>query len=118
VQDPEPYLRAQKIEVPCVVYPKRKAKIDSSVRRRIGHDIFFFSSGQAMRLFDRDPLRYVMRLSDPVTSDRFRVTRSSPRVEHRSRVYYFASAGEQELFEADREKYRERRSASVVEIEP
>ena len=117
MQDPEPYLRAQHLDVPCVVYPKRKAKIDSSMRRVIGHDIFYFSSGQAMRRFDRDPLRYVKRLSDPVTNDRFRVTRSSPRAEYRNRVYYFASAGEHVLFEADREKFRNRRSANVLELD-
>jgi len=116
VQDPEPYLRALKIEVPCMVYPKRKARIDSSMRRMIGHDIFYFSSGQAMRQFDRDPLRYVKKLSDPVTNDRFRVTRSSPRVEYRNRVYFFASPGERGIFDGDREKYRDRKSATVVEL--
>ena len=117
MQDPEPYLRAQSIGVSCLVYPTKKARIDSSMRRVIGHDIFYFSSGQAMRQFDRDPLRYVKRLSDPVTNDRFKVTRSSPHLEYRNRVYYFASAGEQGIFDGDREKYRNRRSASVVEID-
>ena len=117
MQDPEPYLRALNLTVPCVVYPKRKARIDSSLRRVIGHDIFYFSTGQAMRQFDRDPLRYVKRLSDPVTNDRFRVTRSSPKEEYRKRVYYFASPGEQGVFDGDREKYRDRRSASIVEMD-
>lgn len=101
-----------------MVYPKRKARIDSSMRRVIGHDIFYFSSAQAMRQFDRDPLRYVKRLSDPVTSDRFQVTSASPRADYKNRVYYFASTGERELFEAEREKYRNRRAAAVLELEP
>jgi YHS domain-containing protein len=117
VQDPEPYLRAQNIKVQCVVYPKRRARIDSSMRRVIGHDIFYFSTAQAMRLFDRDPLRYVKVLSDPVTNDRFLVTRASSHVSYKGRVYYFASAGERGLFEADREKYRDRRAAIIVEME-
>ncbi|MEK7315875.1 MAG: hypothetical protein AAB011_06825 [Candidatus Eisenbacteria bacterium] len=100
-----------------MVYPKKKARIDSSLRRVIGHDIFYFSSGQAMKQFDRDPLRYVKRLSDPVTNDRFRVTRSSPKVEYRKRAYYFASIGEQATFDGDREKFRDRRSASMLEID-
>ena len=116
MQDPEPYLRAQNIEVRCVVYPKLKAKIDSSMRRVIGHDIFYFSNATARRLFDRDPLRYVKALSDPVTNDRFRVTRTSPREEYRDRTYYFASTGEKATFDENREKFRERRAATMVEM--
>lgn len=116
MQDPEPYLRAQNIEVRCVVYPQRKAKIDSSMRRLIGHDIFYFSNATAMRQFDRDPLRYVKALSDPVTNDRFRVTRMSPREEYRNRTYYFASEGEKTTFDGDRDKYRDRRAATLVEL--
>ena len=101
-----------------MVYPQRKARIDSSLRRKIGHDIFYFSNATAMRLFDRDPLRYVKALSDPVTNDRFRVTHTSPREEYKSRVYYFASTGEKTVFETDREKYKDRRSATMVELEP
>lgn len=101
-----------------MVYPNRKARIDSSLRRKIGHDLFYFSNATAMRLFDRDPLRYVKALSDPVTNDRFRVTRSSPREEYKSRVYYFASSGEKGVFGGDREKYKDRRSATMVELEP
>lgn len=117
MQDPEPYLRGQNIGVPCIVYPNRKARIDSSLRRKIGHDLFYFSSVTAMRLFDRDPLRYVKALSDPVTNDRFRVTRSSPREEYKNRPYYFASSGEQGLFHGDPEKYKDRRSATMVDLQ-
>ena len=115
MQDPEPYLRDQKIEVPCVVYPKMKARIDTSLRRRIGHDLFYFSTAQAMRLFDRDPLRYVKSLSDPVTSDRFKVTHSSPRETYKERTYYFASPSNRDRFDADREKYRDRRAEEMVD---
>jgi len=116
-QDPEPYLRAQHIQVSCVVFPQKKARIDSSMRRVIGHDIFYFSSATAMRLFDRDPLRYVKKLSDPVTNDRFRVGRHSQREEYRNRTYYFASEGEKSTFDSDREKYRDRRATTLVEFE-
>ena len=117
MQDPEPYLRAQNIKVQCVVYPNRKARIDSSMRRVIGHDIFYFSTAQAMRQFDRDPLRYVKVLSDPVTNDRFLVTNASPHVRYKNRAYYFASTGERGLFEADREKFRDRRAAVFSGLE-
>jgi YHS domain-containing protein len=117
-QDPEPYLRAQRIQVPCAVFPAKRARIDSSLRRVIGHDLFYFSSSTAMQLFDRDPLRYVKKLSDPITNDRFRVTRRSPREEYRNRTYYFASEGEKSLFDSDRAKYRDRRADTWLELEP
>jgi YHS domain-containing protein len=117
-QDPEPYLRNQQIEVPCMVYTKRKARIDLSLRRRIGHDLFYFSTAQAMRVFDRDPLRYVKSLSDPVTDDRFKVTRSSPHETYRDRAYYFASEVTHAAFDANREKYRDRREVALTESTP
>ena len=100
-----------------MVYPKLKAKIDSSMRRVIGHDIFYFSNATAKRLFDRDPLRYVKALSDPVTNDRFMVTRTSPREEYRERVYYFASTGEKSTFDGNREKFRDRRATTMLELD-
>jgi len=115
VQDPEPYLRNEKIEVPCLVYPKMKARIDTSLRRRIGHDLFYFSTAQAMRQFDRDPLKYVKMLSDPVTNARFKVARSSPREEYKNRTYYFANAANRIVFDTDREKFRDRRAVPMVE---
>lgn len=87
------------------------------MRRVIGHDIFYFSNATAKRQFDRDPLRYVKTLSDPVTNDRFKVTRSSPREEYKNRTYYFASTGERSVFDTDREKYRDRKSVTLFELE-
>ena len=115
MQDPEPYLRDQKIEVSCIVFPSRKARIDTSLRRRIGHDLFYFSTAQAMRLFDRDPLKYVKILSDPVTSDRFPATHASPHETYKDRTYYFASDANRVIFDTDREKYRDRRAAEIME---
>jgi YHS domain-containing protein len=115
VQDPEPYLRDQKIEVPCIVFRTRKARFDTSLRRQIGHDLFYFSSAQAMHLFDRDPLKYVKTLSDPVTNDRFKVTRSSPHETYKDRVYYFSGAATRVVFDTDREKYRDRRAVPMLE---
>lgn len=115
MQDPEPYLRNQKIEVPCIVYPKKMARIDSSNRRQIGHDLFYFSTAQAISQFDRDPLKYVKFLSDPVSDDRFKPTRSSPKEEYKNRVYYFESGSTQATFDADREKFRDRRAAAMLD---
>ena len=117
MQDPEPYLRAQKIEVQCVVYPNKKARIDSSLRRKIGYDLFYFSTAQAARVFDRDPLKYVRVLSDPITHDRFKVTRRSPHETYRNRTYYFAADSTLARFDADREKFRDRRADPAMGME-
>lgn len=117
MQDPEPYLRAQKIEVHCVVYPNKKARIDTSLRRKIGHDLFYFSTAQAARVFDRDPLKYVRVLSDPTTEGRFKVTRRSPHEVFRNRTYYFAADSTLARFDTDREKYRDRRAEPAMGME-
>jgi YHS domain-containing protein len=115
VQDPEPYLRNLEVQVPCIVFPQRMARIDTSLRRRIGHDLFYFSSAQAMKLFDRDPLKYVKRLSDPVTSARFAVKRTSRRSVYRDRAYYFSADSTKATFLADPEAWKDRRAASAGE---
>jgi YHS domain-containing protein len=115
VQDPEPYLRNLDIEVPCVVFPDRQARIDSSMRRRIGHDFFYFSSAQAMKLFDRDPMKYVKVLSDPITSARFSVKRTSLHAAYRGRTYYFMADSTKTRFLADPKHWKERRGQSAVE---
>jgi len=115
VQDPEPYLRNLGIEVPCPVFPDRKARIDTSLRRRIGHDLFYCSSAQAMKLFDRDPMKYVTHLSDPITNVRFHVDRSSRHTTYHKREYYFASDSTEAQFLANSDRWRERRGLSAVE---
>lgn len=115
MQDPEPYLRNLGIEVPCVVFSDRKARIDTSLRRRLGHDLFYFSTAQAMNLFDRNPLKYVRRLSDPVTSARFSVTRNSRNAEYRGRRYFFIADSTKVRFLAEPERWRERRGLSAME---
>ena len=115
MQDPEPYLRKLEIEVACVVFPDRKARIDTSLHRRIGHDLFYFSSAQAMKLFDRDPLKYVTRLSDPITAARFPVDRGARRAAFRNRNYYFAADSTKAKFLTDPQHWRERRGLSAVE---
>ncbi len=105
-------MRELGIDPPCVVFPERKARIDSSLRRWIGHDLFYFSSAQAMKIFDRDPLKYVRRLSDPVTSDRFRVRRNSLHAEYKERAYYFIADSTKAKFTANPSYWRDRRGLS------
>ncbi|MGE5178824.1 MAG: hypothetical protein ACM3PF_07025 [Bacteroidota bacterium] len=107
-QDPERYLRELKIAVRCPVNPARRAIIDSSLRMKINQDIFFFSSRTAMQRFEKDPLRFCGKLTDPVTRTRFRPTSASPHVTFRGRIYFFASDSTLARFQATPEKFYER----------
>ena len=108
MQDPERYLRSLKVEVPCTVYPKRKAIIDSSLRIKVNHEIFYFSSKAARDLFVKNPLRYCGLLTDPVSKQRFQPTAQSPKATYASRTYYFAADSSRTRFLGTPQKYADR----------
>ena len=68
----------------------RAAKIDSTLRVFVGHDLFFFSDAKAKATFSAHPLRYCGRLTDVVSRARFAPTVKSPHTVFRGRPYYFA----------------------------
>ena len=109
--DPEKYLTELHAAFPCPVHPGRKAIFDSSLRARVNQDIFFFSSVSAKNRFVKDPLRYAKYLTDPVTFQRFRATKSSPRAVFRGRDYYFATDSTLAAFQAEPEKWFERKTS-------
>jgi YHS domain-containing protein len=109
--DPEKYLRALKVSLPCPVRPSRRAILDSSLRARINHDIYFFSSLSAMRQFKKAPLRYCGKLTDPVSFERFEPTKESPHIVYRDRDYYFGSDSTRIRFQAEPEKWFARRTS-------
>ena len=109
--DPEKYLLALHASFPCPVRPTRRAILDSSLRARINQDIFFFSSVAAKNRFQKDPLRYAKTLTDPVSFLRFHPTKSSPHVVFRSRDYYFAADSTLARFQAEPEKWFERKTS-------
>ena len=91
MKDPEPYLKALKIDVRDYLEKGRPAVVDSTMRTFVGHDIFYFARAAERDLFRKDPLRYCRRLTDPVTLKRFAPTRKSPHTMWKGRPYYFAS---------------------------
>lgn len=109
--DPEKYLTALHASFPCPVHPARKAIFDSSLRARVNQDIFFFSSVAARNRFVKDPLRYTKYLTDPVSFRRFRATKKSPHVAFRGRDYYFAADSTKAAFQAEPEKWFERKTS-------
>ena len=108
MQDPERYLRELHIEPPCTVYPKRKAIVDSSLRIKMNHEIFYFSSKAARDLFVKDPLRYCGLLTDPVSKQRFRPTAKSPHTDYRGRSYYFMADSSMTRFLGAPQKFADR----------
>ena len=112
IQDPERYLRPMKISLRCPVVPSRRAILDSSLRVRLNQDIYYFSSMAALKRFRKDPLRYCGKLTDPVTRERFRPTKSSPHVAFRGRDYWFAADSTLARFQAQPERFYERLAGS------
>ncbi len=100
MQGPEPFLKAQAIEVRDPLDPRRAAVLDSSRRVFIGHDLFYFADAASRARFEADPLRWAKRLTDPVTLKRFQPTARSPRTTYRGRRYWFASDSTRTAFRA------------------
>lgn len=98
MKGPEPFLRAQSIDVRDALDPSRPAVLDSSRRTFLGHDIFFFADDASRAAFEKNPLRWARRLTDPVTLKRFRPTPRSPRFTHGGRRYWFASDSTRMVF--------------------
>jgi YHS domain-containing protein len=110
VQDPERYLKALQIVPPSLFQKGKKAALDSSLRHRIGFEIYYFSNRAELDRFKKDPLRYCGELTDPVTMARFRPTASSPRTVYADRAYYFASETSQAEFLTRPEQHKDRRN--------
>jgi len=91
VQDPEIYLTWNAVKLPCAVDPKQPALLSPNTRAYVNHEIYFFSSPNAMKKFRKDPLNYCGTLTDPVSRARFTPSRKSPRFDFMDRPYYFSS---------------------------
>ena len=97
------------IDVRDHLTPRRPAKLDSTLRVFVGHDIFYFADGASRSSFLKEPLRYCRRLTDPVTLRRFRPTARSPRLDYRGRPYWFANDSTFTAFRATPDSFAVRR---------
>lgn len=98
MKGPEQFMKALRIEVPCVVSKGRPAVVDTTMRTYVGHDVFYFSGLKERDRFREAPLRFVRRLTDPVTLKRFEPSRKSPRLVRDGRPYYFADDSTRAVF--------------------
>jgi YHS domain-containing protein len=85
------YLNEEKLSVNCPVNKYKPAVIDKEHLSWVNWELYFFSDLDAKARFDKDPLRYCGKLTDPVTGKRFQPRFWSPKIEERDRMYYFSS---------------------------
>jgi YHS domain-containing protein len=88
--------------------PSRPAVLDSTLRTWVGLDAFFFADRASLETFWRAPLRYVKKLSDPITLERFHPTPKSPRATFKGRDYYFVSKESWKKFQAYPDSFSQR----------
>ncbi len=100
MKDPDRWLKDKEVQVRCLVSPARKAMRDAKHFSRVGNDLFFFASTRNRKVFDKNPFKYVRRLSDPVTFERFTASVDSPSASHDEILFYFANEANRVVFEA------------------
>lgn len=85
------YMNEEKISVNCAINKVKPAVIDSTHLSWINWELYYFSDMDAKARFDKDPLRYCGKLTDPVTGKRFQPRFWSPKYVDKGRIYYFSS---------------------------
>lgn len=108
-EDPDLYVEARKVDVPCAVEPGKTAKADKKLTARVNYEVFMFSSPAARHKFDQDPLQYCGLLTDPVNQRRFHPTPRSPRMVFKARPYYFFSDSTFTVFHATPDSFAVRK---------
>jgi YHS domain-containing protein len=101
VQDPAWYLNELGVKLDCAVVKGAPARISDALSARVNHEIYFFATPSAKRKFTADPIRWCGLVTDPVSEERFRPAKSSPRVDHAGRPYFFASDSTRAAFASD-----------------
>ncbi|HMB71694.1 MAG TPA: hypothetical protein VKU85_20450 [bacterium] len=93
------------------------ARIDARSSARVNHEIYFFATPSSVRSFRRNPLKYCGEVTDPVSLERFRPKKKSPRMDWDDRPYFFASDSTLTVFRDDPEMYAERPAGMVPKPE-
>lgn len=103
------YLNEEHITVNCPVNKYKPAVIDRQHMSWVNWELYFFSDLDAKARFDKDPLKYCGKLTDPVTGKRFQPRFWSPKIEARDRTYYFSSNGTKKKYLENPRAYSFRR---------
>jgi YHS domain-containing protein len=91
VTDPTKFLNEESIKFNCAVNPTRPAVMDSTHMAVINWEYYFFADQAAKEEFLKSPLKYMGKLTDPVSGKRFKPSRLSPKLVDGGRTYYFSS---------------------------
>ena len=98
MQDPEVYLSGTGVVLPSVMDGGAPAVLDAAHRAYVNHETYFFADLDEKRRFDADPVPHCGMVTDPVTRERFRPRKESPRFDHAGRPYFFVSRDTLQLF--------------------
>jgi YHS domain-containing protein len=109
VKDPDIFLTNLDIHFVCAVDESKEASIAADHRRYVNWEIFYFANKDAMAKFDKDPLAYCGRVTDPVNMVRFSPDALSPLVDRNGRPYFFSSDSTRTVFEKAPDEYAEPR---------
>jgi len=105
VQGPDPYLKEMGATLSCVVHPDQPAVIDANHRALVNHEVYYFSSAEALRAFVSAPWTYTGRVTDPVSLERFQPAADSPRRSFGGRLFLLESQEHAATFDSDPRTY-------------
>ena len=111
VQDPERYLLDQQIRIPDAARSAQPARLDSTLRARVNHELYYFADRAGRDRFWRDPLRYCGIVTDPVSRKRFRPSWRSPRTDYHGQPYFFTDRLTYRTFKAVPDSFAIRKGA-------
>ena len=94
-----------KTSLTCPVNKRQRARFENDLMSRVNHEVYFFSDSQAKRKFDEKPWKWCGVVTDPVSHERFRPERKSPRTDWMGRPYFFGSDSTRTVFLADPAPY-------------
>ena len=99
MQDPDDFLKEQRLSFKDPIDPAQDAVIDVAHRTRIGNDWFYFATRETREQFLHDPFRWATLLSDPVDHTAS-PTKSSPKAQRAGIEFRFASNATRAAFTA------------------
>ena len=105
VEDPEIFLQDLGVTLTSAMDESKQAVLEASHRARVNHEVFFFATTGERETFEKQPERYCGIVTDPVSRERFRPNKVSPRLEHKGRPFFFISESTMAEFQAEPDSF-------------
>ena len=106
MQDVPVFVKRKGLEYRDYLDAREVAIIDEEHCVRINYEAYFFGDLWNRERFIADPVTYCGMLTDPITRERFRPEKDSPRTSHEGVVYYFESDESRARFREAPDIYR------------